>query len=154
MKYKTKNFPSIILRLFLVYGPHQNNNKIVSHGIINCLLNKKFNLSKGNQRRDYCYIGDVTRAIFSALKSKTKGEIINIGSGKSLTVKSLVKYIQRLVGKGKPIFGAINYRKYENMKVYPNIKKANRKLHWKPKISLKKGIKLTINYYKEVLKIA
>ena len=154
MKYKTKNFPSIILRLFLVYGPKQNNNKIVSHTIINCLLNKKFNLSKGNQKRDYCYIEDVTRSIFSALKSKTKGEIINIGSGKPLTVRSLVKYIQKLVGRGKPIFGALNYRKYENMKVYPNIKKATKKLHWRPKISLEKGIKLTINYYKNFLKVA
>ena len=40
------------------------------------------------------------------------------------------------------------------MKVYPNIEKATKKLHWRPKISLEKGIKLTINYYKNFLKVA
>ncbi len=153
MKSQNKNFPSIVLRFFLVYGPHQNKNKIVSHAIINCLMNKKFYLSKGVQKRDYCYIDDITRAIFLALKSKHNGEIINIGSGKPLTVRLLVNYIRKLIGRGKPVFGGIKYRKYENMEVYPNIGKAIKKIKWKPKISLEMGIKSTIDFYKKALKI-
>ena len=150
MKKRTKNFPAIVLRFFLVYGPNQNNNKIVSHAIISCLMNKKFYLSKGVQKRDYCYIDDATRAVFLALKSKHSGEIINIGSGKPLTVRFLVNYIHKLIGKGQPVFGGIEYRKYENMQVYPNIKKAIIKLKWKPKVSLEKGIKLTVDYFKKL----
>ena len=151
MKYRIKKFPAIILRLFLVFGPHQNKNKIVSHAIRNCLLNKKFKLSKGNQKRDYCYIDDIVDAIFLVLKTKkNNGEIINIGSGKPKTVRSLVDYIHKLIGKGKPCFGTMIYRKHENMNVYPDIRKARKKLKWKPKTSFGKGIELTINYYKEI----
>ena len=117
MKSQNKNFPSIVLRFFLVYGPHQNKNKIVSHAIINCLMNKKFYLSKGVQKRDYCYIDDITRAIFLALKSKHNGEIINIGSGKPLTVRFLVNYIRKLIGRGKPVFGGIKYRNKDSNKL-------------------------------------
>ena len=154
MKYRVKNFPAIILRFFLVFGPHQNKKKIISYAILNCLLNKKFELSKGNQKRDYCYIDNVVEAIFLALKTKkNNGEIINIGSGKPKTVKSLVGYIHRLIGKGKPIYGAINYRSYENKNIYPNIEKAKKKLKWKPNISLFNGVELTTDYYRKILKI-
>ena len=111
-------------------------------------------ITKGNQKRDYCYIENIIEAIFLALKAKKNdGEVINIGSGNPKTVKTLVKCINRLIGKGKPLFGAINYRNYENKNIYPDIKKANKKLKWKPKISVLKGLELTINYYKGILKI-
>ena len=49
--------------------------------------NKKFDCSSGRQLRDFIYVEDVINAIIKILKSKTvKGEIINIGSGKPLTV--------------------------------------------------------------------
>ena len=154
LKYRIKKFPVTVLRFFLVFGPHQNKKKIISHAIINCLLDKKFKLTKGNQKRDYCYIENIIEAIFLALKAKKNdGEVINIGSGNPKTVKTLVKCINRLIGKGKPLFGAINYRNYENKNIYPDIKKANKKLKWKPKISVLKGLELTINYYKGILKI-
>ena len=51
----------------------------------------------------------------------------------------------RYIKGGKPQFGKIKYRKDENMKVYPNIKKAFIKLKWKPKINLDRGIKIVIN---------
>ena len=126
----------------------------MSYSIRNCLLNKKFKLSKGNQKRDYCYIDDVIDAIFLALKSKkNNGEIINIGSGKPRTVRYLVDYVCKLIGKGRPCFGKLSYRKQENMNVYPNIKKAWEKLKWKPKTSFARAVKLTINYCGKNLKV-
>ena len=84
-----------------------------------------------------------------ALKSnKANGEIFNIGSGKPEKIKDVIKQICKIIGKGQPQFGKIKYRKDENMKIYPNIKKARVKLKWTPKINFNNGIKTVINSYR------
>lgn len=146
--FKKKNFLSTIIRLYLVYGPNQDNNRVIPFVINNSLEEKKFNCSPGNQLRDFIYIDDVVEAIFKTLKSKkTSGEIINIGSGKPKKIKDLIKTIVKYIGKGKPIFSKIKFRSDELTVLYPNISKAKKILKWKPKIDLKKGIKKTIKFY-------
>ena len=49
---------------------------------------------------------------------------------------------------GKPLFGKIKLRKDESLLSYPSIIKARKKLGWKPKIDIDKGLKKTIKYYK------
>lgn len=146
---KKNNFPSTIIRLYLVYGPKQDINRVIPITIKNALEDKKFDCSKGLQYRDFIYIDDVVTAILKILKNKkTNGEIINIGSGMPLRIRDLIKKICFIVGSGKPIFGKIKMRKDEIKALYPNIKKAKRILNWKPKISLNDGLKKTIQYYK------
>ena len=82
-------------------------------------------------------------------KKESDGEIFNIGFGKTIKVKKVIQLINSLTKKGRPIFGQIKLRKEENLITYPNIKKAKILLKWKPKISFKKGIIKTINYYKK-----
>ena len=67
---------------------------------------------------------------------------------KPLKIKKAINLIKKIVGFGKPQFGKIKYRKDENMKVYPNIKKALIKLKWAPKINLDRGIKIVINSFR------
>jgi nucleoside-diphosphate-sugar epimerase len=87
-------------------------------------------------------------AIFLILKnSKVKGEIFNIGSGKPLKIKRIIKKIVRYYKSGKPQFGVIKLRKEEQMKIYPDIFKARSTLNWKPKINFLDGLKKTIQYY-------
>ena len=149
MLHNTKKLPVAILRLFQVYGPKQDENRFFPQIIKGCLNNKKFRTSKGNQVRDFCHIDDVVNAIFLALDSqKANGEIFNIGSGKPKKIKYVIKQILKIIGKGKAEFGKIKYRENENMKLYPNIKKARDKLKWRPKINFNHGIKIVINSYR------
>ena len=46
-------------------------------------------------------------------KSSIKCEIINLGSGKPIMVKKLIKKIRLLIGQGSPQFGKIKMRKDE-----------------------------------------
>lgn len=148
--FKKKRFPATILRFYLVYGPKQDNNRFVSNIIIGCIKNKKFPCSKGDQMRDFCYIDDVIKSIFLSFRFKeAKGNIFNIGYGKPIKIKKLIKYINLKVGKGFPQFGLKKYRDDEVLKYYPIIKKVKNKLKWKPKISLKNGINKTIKFYNE-----
>jgi len=149
MLFNTKKFPATILRFFQVYGPAQDQNRILPQTIKGCMNNKKFAASKGEQIRDFCFIDDIIKAIFLALKSnKANGEILNIGSGQPQKIKNIIKTICKIVGGGKPQFGKIKYRKDENMKLYPDINKAYKILNWRPKINFKKGIKIVINSFK------
>ena len=148
MLYNIQKFPVTILRFFQVYGSKQDKNRVLPQIISGCLNDKKFPVSKGDQIRDFCYVDDAVNAIFLALASKkANGEIFNIGSGKPVKIRQAIKQICKIIGRGKPQFGKIKYRKDENMKVYPNIKKARIKLKWQPKIDFSRGIKSVINSF-------
>ena len=137
------------MRFFLVYGPNQDNNRILPQVIENCLKNRKFPTTKGEQYCDFCFIDDAVKAIFKTLVSKkTNGEIINIGFGKPIKIKNTINLARKLIGKGKPQFGKLKYKKETNMKLYPDIKKAKRIIGWYPKVKFLQGLKLTIATYK------
>ncbi len=148
--YKKKNFPSVVLRLYLAYGPKQDMNRFLPIIIDGCIKNKKFPCSTGNQLRDFIHVDDVVDAIIKSLKNKNaKGQIINIGSGKPGKIKDIINHVKKISKGGFPQFGKIKLRKDEILKIYPNIKKAKNIINWKPKISFDKGLKSTIKFYNE-----
>jgi len=146
--YKKYNFPVTILRLYLVYGPFQDTNRVIPVTIINALKNKSFNCSNGQQLRDFTYIDDIISAIIKTLKNlKSSGEIINIGSGKPIAIKKVIIKICELLNSGKPLFGKIDLRKDEIMKLYPNINKAKKILRWNSRTPLEVGLRKTIKFF-------
>jgi len=148
--YKESNFPVTILRLYLVYGTHQDPNRIIPITIMNSLKNNEFECSKGTQIRDFLYIDDLISAIIKVLKSKKSiGEIFNIGSGKPIMIRNIIYKIHKIIKSGKPLFGKIKFRRDEIMKLYPNTSKIKRILSWKQKININVGLKKTILFYKK-----
>ena len=147
MLYKTENFPAVILRLFLVYGPTQNEKRFLPNLIKNSLSDKIIPTTFGEQVRDFCYVKDVVRAIFLTLENKKAiGNVINIASGNPIKIKEIIEKVVCLVGKGKPYFGAVDYRPNESMSLYANISKAKKILNWQPEYKLQKGLHETIDW--------
>ena len=147
--FSLSKFPVTILRLYQAYGPKQDINRFLPNIILGCKKNIEFPCSAGNQMRDFLFIDDVVSAIFYTLNSKkARGEVINIGYGKPQKIKKIINQVRILIGKGKPQFGKIKLRKDEVLRLYPSINKAFKKLKWKPKMSLLKGLKNTIRSYK------
>ena len=137
------------MRLYLVYGSHQDMNRVVPIAIINSLKDKTFDCSSGEQFRDFLDVSDVTVAIVKILKKKgITGKIYNLGSGKPIKIKDVINKICDLTGSGKPLFGKIKLRKDEIYNLYPDIKKITKEINWKPKINLDKGLKKAIKFYK------
>ena len=150
MLYRAEEFPVVILRFFLVYGCGQANNRFIPQVIKGCLNNQKFPVSKGEQFRDFCYLTDISRGIYAALmKKKALGEVINLASGRPISIKKLIENVNLITGKGRPQFGEIPYRKGENMSLYADISKAKRLLNWEPKIDLNQGLRNTIEWYEQ-----
>ena len=148
MLYRAEGIPTVTLRLFLVYGPGQDNNRFIPQVIKGCLSSANFSTSSGNQLRDFCYVDDITNGILMALKNdKVNGKVINLASGKPVRIREVVELVQNKIGYGKADFGKIPYRTGENMELYADISKANEILKWKPFTSIEEGIKRTIEYY-------
>ena len=145
--FKKKFFPLIIVRIFQVYGPFDNSNKIIPQVLQNCLKNRTLKLTAGYQTRDFCHIDDVVRAIILLLKNennKIYGNIFNIGSGKAVTIKHLANKIKNKINKGKLKFKTKKIKKNEIIYSKASIKKIKRFVNWVPRISLENGLKRLI----------
>ena len=141
------DFPSTVLRLYLVYGPKQDINRFIPIIINGCLKNLNFDTSDGKQSRDFLYVTDLVDVIVKTLKNKkTRGEILNVGSIIK-KLKTIIQFIQKKIKLGKPNFGKLKLRKDEILNLYPDLKKTKTILKWKPKVNLKDGLYKTINYY-------
>ncbi len=154
INFSKKNFfPFVILRFYQVYGPEQKKDRLIPMVIDSALSDLKFKCSSGIQGKDFLYITDAINAIIKCYNNKLViGKIINIGSGQKITIKNLIVKIVKKVGYGKPLFGILGMRSDEPINSFPNIKKAKKTLSWIPKISLDKGLSMTIRYYKKLKK--
>ena len=148
--YKQELLNTVVLRPFLVYGEGQNKNRFLPYLIDNCINDRDFKVTKGDQIRDYLYIKDFNLALIKAFSNpKAYGEVFNIASGVPISIKEVTESVKEITGKGKPIYGGIDYRQGESMKLYANIKKAKDILNWEPKFKFKDSLKKVISWYQE-----
>ena len=164
-QYNTNYFTLMPCNL---YGPNDNFDTKNSHFIpalikkfINA-KNKKKNLveiwGSGKPKREIMHVDDLASAIFFILDKKIRKEknfkeflkkncVINVGSGQELTIKKFAELISRLTsGKSKLRFNK-KYPDGTKRKLLDNT--ILKKFGWKPKISLKDGLKNTIKWYVE-----
>jgi nucleoside-diphosphate-sugar epimerase len=146
MLHRTEQFPAVTVRLFLTYGPGQDERRFVPQVIRGCLEGRSFPASEGSQLRDLCFIDDTVAGIFAALEQPAaRGEVVNIASGQPVSIRSVVETIQALVGKGDPRYGEVPYRPGENMALYADISCAKKLLGWTPTVTLEEGLRPTID---------
>ena len=146
--YNKKKFPVTIVRLYQVYGPYQDLNRFIPIVINSCKENKSFPCSHGRQLRDFLYIDDLIDVFFLILKNKkAEGEVINLGNGKPLKIKDIIKKIVNYYRLGNPQFNKVKLRKEEQIKIYPSLCKVKKILKWKSRINFFVGLKKTIHYY-------
>ncbi|HVN67930.1 MAG TPA: NAD-dependent epimerase/dehydratase family protein [Candidatus Sulfotelmatobacter sp.] len=139
----------IVLRYGNVFGPRQD--PLGEAGVIAIFCGKMRAgeaptiYGDGNQLRDYVYVGDVAAANLLAL-AKSGGQTFNIGTGKGTSVNqlfSLLKEIMKFPGEAK----YAPARTGELFRSVLNVKQAKKELGWRPRCSVKKGLKLTLKWY-------
>tara|TARA_B110000858_G_C17745547_1_gene447127 strand:+ start:362 stop:1273 length:912 start_codon:yes stop_codon:yes gene_type:complete len=147
---KYENFKSTIVRIFLVYGPKQKENRLLPYIIKNFLNRKRINLSPGKQIRDFCFISDIVNGIFKCIETNKDidGEVFNLSSADPITVKELVSKVANLTNTELPKFGNLDYKVNESMELWGSNDKARKILNWTPKVSIDEGLQKTIDSYK------
>ena len=125
-------------RFFNVYGPRSRTSgtygAVFGVFLAQKLADKPFTVvGDGKQSRDFTFVTDVADALVTAAASDARGEIFNIGSGKTYSVNRLVELL------GGPVVH-IPKRPGEPDCTFADISKIDRVLGWKPKVSLESGV--------------
>ena len=149
--YFKNNINCLNLSLEHFYGPGDSDGKFTTFIIKEIIKNtKQIDLTPGQQKRDFVYIDDVVSAFISiieAVKNYKRGKIhnIQIGSGVNTSIYDFANLVKNIIGNNTTNlnFGAIPYRENEVMQSDVNLDNIL-KLGWRPKVSLKEGLKKTI----------
>jgi nucleoside-diphosphate-sugar epimerase len=138
---------------FGVFGESEGSHKFFPHVILSVLRGIDVELSHCEQFRDYCYVENIIDGfLLAAVNKSIKNGIFNIGSGETYKLKHFVKLITEKMEINCNIkYGSIDYRKNDLWSPKPDIKKISETLGWKPRISLDKGIEMTIEWFRENL---
>lgn len=148
---------SMCMRITNTYGPrHQMQHD--EYGVFNWFIRKAMDneiipvMGDGRILRDYLFIEDLLDALIqSALCDKAYGGVFNIGSGIPVSFIEIAEKIKEIARSGKTKFTKFTTERkaLEPGDYYADIRKITETVGWKPKTSLEKGIRLTIDYYKK-----
>ena len=155
---RTYGLPISITRCGNFFGGGDLNwNRIVPGTIRSVLRGKRPIIrSDGKYVRDYFYVEDAATAnIFLAERltenSSLKGEAFNFSYERPMSVLQIVQLILELMqSKLKPEIQNSATREIRNQ--YLSAEKARNKLAWKPIIGMETGLRLTIDWYRDLLR--
>lgn len=150
---------SVSLRLTNTYGPGQlmkHNRQGFAYWFTRLALeDRKIKVfGDGHQLRDFTYVDDVVEAFLLAGESgEADGEIFNLGGERPYSIREFVEVLIDVCGQGSYALvpfpegkKAIDMGDY-----YADYSKIERRLGWRPEISLEEGLRRTVDYYRKSL---
>ena len=154
--HRYHNINSGIARIFNTYGPRMrlDDGRVIPNFIQQALQGNALTVyGDGSQTRSFCYVIDLIKGLTNLLFSEEHLPI-NIGNPYEITITELAILINKMIGNNNNV----SYLKGkvagdDPMRRQPDITKAKELLGWFPEIELKKGLDLTIPYFKEKLNI-
>jgi UDP-glucose 4-epimerase len=150
--HRLYELPIVVLRPTLAYGPRQNVDMFLPALITALVHNRPFPITPGAQTRDYVYVTDIVEAMLcSVLTPAAFGQVLNVGSGESVTIAELALNIERILDRtGLVQIGAVEYRPREVMDYAVCTRKTSEVLGWTAKVPFQEGLQRTVEYYRNV----
>jgi nucleoside-diphosphate-sugar epimerase len=151
--HRQSGMPVVIVRPFNVFGPRRLGSHAILGFAVNALMGNPIEIhGDGSQIRSWCYIEDFCDGIIEMIaRPQAIGEDFNIGNpANTLTVLQLAQEIVELTGGQSSIefvespFPDIEIR-------VPSLDKARRILAYQPEFDLRRGLELTIEWYRKHL---
>ena len=154
---KTYGLPILITNCSNNYGPLQFPEKLIPLIIANCIDQKPLPIyGKGDNIRDWLYVGDHCSAINTVLKNGEVGQTYNIGGNNEIKNIDIVLTICKTLDKLHPRANNISYtelitfvkdRPGHDFRYAIDSSKIRNNLKWKPSESFETGILKTIKWY-------
>lgn len=136
-----------VLRFFSVYGPWGRPD-MAPMIFAEKVLNDQPIAVSSDRQRDFTYIDDIVSGIVAAVEQKFGFEIINIGAGNPVELKTFIAALEKAAGK-KVHLTDRQAPEGEMRVTFADISKAKRMLGYEPKISHEEGAKRLIEWMKE-----
>lgn len=129
-----------ILRPFNIYGIGQSSFFLIPKIIDQALHAERIELDSLTPKRDYIYIDDLVDAIAVSLGKTPSGSIYNLGSGVSISVEDVVRFVQVAAATDKPVVSKGIQRENEVMDVVADMSRFSVDFAWQPKFGFADGV--------------
>jgi len=153
MAYHTyHNVETRIVRIFNTYGPRMrlDDGRVLPAFIGQALRGEDLTcFGDGSQTRSFCYVDDLVEGIYRLLMSDYPHPV-NVGNPSEITIKQFGEEIIKLTGTTQQLI----YKPLpqdDPKQRQPDITLARKLLGWEPKVSREEGLKITYEYFKEVV---
>jgi len=147
---RTHDLDVVVTRSSNNYGYRQFPEKLIPLMILNAIENKPLPVyGDGKQIRDWIYVDDNCRGIWTVLQKGIKGEAYNIGGGNQTENIWIVKKILEILGKPESLIEYVEDRKGHDVRYDIDSSKAAN-LGWNRVVNdVERGLKDTVNWYRE-----
>ena len=150
MDYHRQNGVDIrIVRIFNTYGPRMavNDGRVVSNFIVQALRGENLTVyGDGGQTRSFCYVDDLVEGLVRMMECEGFSGPVNLGNPAETTILEFARRITALTGsQTKIVFNPLPADDPKQRQ--PDIRLAQERLGWEPKVELETGLKNTIDYF-------
>ena len=143
--WRERGLPVTVVRLFNTVGPRQTGSygMVVPSLVEQALAGKPLTVyGDGTQRRCFCHVADVVRALYGLLRSDgVAGSVFNVGSTDEISILDLARRIVQVTGSSSPVelipYDEAYSEGFEDMyRRIPDITKVGTLLGWAPERTL------------------
>lgn len=153
--HRTYKMPTVVLRPFNTYGYREHFEGV--HGeVIPRFLVRMMNgmdpviFGDGSQTRDFTFVTDTVDGLLRAAScDQFVGEAVNIARGQEVTIKEIAELMIEVYGDPKLRVSFGDDRPADVLRHYADISKVKETTGFSPRISIKDGLKLFIDWFKK-----
>lgn len=147
--------PVVTVRPFNTYGPRQSARAVIPTIITQAMTQDVIYLGSLDTRRDFTYVLDTVNGFIKAAQADgVEGQTYNLGTGSEVTIGELAKMVIAMAGRPVRIEKdpkRLRPEKSEVLRLLSNNHLAQEKLGWQPEVSLKEGLRSTVEWIQEHL---
>ena len=145
----TYGSPIMIIRPSNNFGPFQYPEKFIPLFITNALEGKELPLyGRGDNVRDWLFVGDCCRAVEMLLRHGSLGEVYNAGANQEIRNIDVAERIVALLGKPRSLIKPVPDRLGHDRRYAVDCAKI-RDLGWKPETAFEDSLRRTVRWYRE-----
>lgn len=140
-----------VARIFNTYGPGMapDDGRVVSNFITQALAGRPLTIhGDGTQTRSFCYVEDLITGL-CLLADSDVTEPVNLGNPEEVSMKELGGRVVEMIGDAG--FEFLPLPESDPVRRRPDIRRAQSRLGWQPRVSLAEGLAPTIEYFRSVM---
>ncbi len=147
--HRSRKVNTHLVRIFNTYGPrlHPSDGRVISNFMMQALLGKPLTVyGSGDQTRSFCYVSDLIEGILRLSRSNEHMPV-NIGNPDEFTILECAQAVLKATGSSSEL-------RFEPLpeddptRRRPDITRARTLLGWEPRVALKEGLALSLEFFK------
>ena len=147
--HRSRSVNTHLVRIFNTYGPrlHPSDGRVISNFLMQALRGEPLTVyGDGQQTRSFCYVDDLIQGIVRLSRSEEHLPV-NMGNPDEFTILECAEAVLEVTGSNSELrFESLPQDDPTRRK--PDISKAKQVLDWEPKISLREGLKLSLEFFR------